>query len=160
MIDPRTGRMAGSAMPESASPVEEWYFTSQPPLPAAAEDYDANGHVVLDERYAAWLKDNVAASETFVLGGEGKKEAVIRPLILVPADGATYFVDPELPGSGRRLNVKTNLPGEVAWECDSLSVHREGTGWWLDLKPGQHVLRLREPSSGREAESRFVVKSL
>jgi hypothetical protein len=71
-----------------------------------------------------------------------------QPLrVLAPRDGATYFLDPELPSGGKRLRVATTLPGTALWTSPTLTIEPTTPEPTVLLTPGTHQLTATDPRS-------------
>ena len=82
------------------------------------------------------------------------------PRILVPADGSRLALDPELPGGGRRLKLRSNLPAGAVWSSPTLTVVQYGEEASVLLEPGAHVITVRHPELNLEQRSSITVREL
>ncbi len=155
-IDPRTGKRLTAQSPNARLSRTEKLTAAQLPGIARAADYDAQGRALLAPEYAAWaastdnwLGDLVACAPA------ANPTAVLR--LLQPADGAVYHLDPDLPGGGRLLTLRSSQDGhpDLAWQCETLALERQNGGWIARLVPGEHVLVLR--CGGGEVRARLTV---
>lgn len=126
---------------------------------ASPADYDAVGRAYLDSRYTEWFTSpSCTVGNTFCLlprawSGEA-------PRILVPADGSRLALDPELPGGGRRLKLRSNLPAGAVWSSPTLTVVQYGEEASVLLEPGAHVITVRHPELNLEQRSSITVREL
>ncbi|MFD0895499.1 transglycosylase domain-containing protein [Luteolibacter ambystomatis] len=157
-VDERTGKALPHAW-GTIVPRSELCLTDRQPLPAAAEDYDAEGHVVLDAMYQEWFKstDNRRRNE-LALAAERPAQEPLK--ILAPLDGITCLLDPELPSGGKRLRVATNLPGTAVWSSPTLAVEAAAPEAAVVLQPGTHVLIATDPRDGTQRSVTIKVKKL
>ena len=129
------------------------------PLPSRDTDYDSSKRVLLDNRYAEWFEQE-ADKARFVLRKTNEPETLKLPLrILSPSREAEYLLDPDLPGSGRKLHLNTDFPGEFSWRSDTLTITHKDGQYTAILAPGKHTVTLRDPS-GREVSRMFTVREL
>ena len=158
-IDSRTGKRAEGLDLPQAHVREEWASPETMPQPASPADYDAVGRAYLDSRYTEWFTSpSCTVGNTFCLlprawSGEA-------PRILVPADGSRLALDPELPGGGRRLKLRSNLPAGAVWSSPTLTVVQYGEEASVLLEPGAHVITVRHPELNLEQRSSITVREL
>jgi penicillin-binding protein 1C len=154
-VHPITGRLVETT---PADAVLEKFLAKNQPAAATAQDYDAEGRVVLSAEYAEWAKsgDNWLAGQVTV--AEALPTTVVR--VVSPLPGATYFLDPDLPDGGRWLPLKAEGPPGLVWESDSLSFRQEGARTSACLVEGRHRLTVRHPVTRGQAETWIVVRSL
>ncbi|MGC4014399.1 MAG: penicillin-binding protein 1C [Luteolibacter sp.] len=157
-VDARTGRALPNAW-GNIEPRMEPCLTDKQPLPAAAEDYDEQGHVVLDATYQEWFKsqDNHRRNE-LTLAAERPAQEPLK--ILAPLDGITCLLDPELPSGGKRLRVASNLPGTAIWSSPTLAIEPAAPEAAVVLQPGTHVLTATDPRDGSQRSVTIKVKKL
>jgi penicillin-binding protein 1C len=143
-IDCRTGRLpAPGARPQW---VREEFFTS-PPAPSLPDELTAGGLARLDEAtWGAWFRSAAnERSSAFAIAEPG----TTLPRILSPGNGTLCRLDPELPGGGRTLVLKTDLASaDAAWTSDTLLIN----GGTAQLVPGEHHLRLTNHRTGASSE--------
>ena len=158
-IDSRTGKRAEGLDLPQAHVREEWASPETMPQPASPADYDAAGRAYLDSRYTEWFTSpSCTVGNTFCLlprawSGEA-------PRILVPADGSRLALDPELPGGGRRLKLRSNLPAGAVWSSPTLTVVQYGEEASVLLEPGAHIITVRHPELNLEQRSSITVREL
>lgn len=155
-VDRRTGhRFLTQVADNTPYRKTEVCLGSHLPLPVSASDYDPGGRALISLEYDEWFhsEDNVQGHAFALAGFTPPAQEHIQ--IITPLAGATYYLDPELPGQSATLKLVSNL-GSGQWTSDSLKI--EGVS--LQLIPGDHVVRLRHPDSGQEVECRFKVESL
>lgn len=158
-IDARTGKRAGALPLPQAHVREEWVSSETMPQEASAADYDAAGRACLDSRYTEWFTSPActAADAYYLLPAAWSGEA---PRILVPADGSRLVLDPELPGAGRRLQLRSNLPSGAVWSSPTLTIVQDGDEASALLEPGAHVITVRHPELKLEQRATFTVREL
>lgn len=126
------------------------------PLPVTGKDYDDDGRALVSMEFAEWFasEDNVKR-HLFSLA-DSAPPAVRFPLkIITPMAGATYYLDPELPGQATSLKLLSNLDS-ATWTSETLRIENGSA----QLVPGQHTVRVRHPETGEELICRFRVESL
>ena len=74
---------------------------------------------------------------------------------LTPLPGATYYLDPELPGNTGQLKLGANLKN-VIWASNSLKI----SGEQVTLTPGIHQLKLTHPETRQTILCEFTVEEL
>lgn len=95
------------------------------PQPASPADYDAVGRAYLDSRYTEWFTSPSCTVGEYLLPASAGVVGE-APRILVPADGSRLALDPELPGGGRWLKLRSNLPAGAVWSSPTLTVVQYG----------------------------------
>lgn len=143
-IDSRTGRLPAPAV----SP--QWLrheFFSAAPAPALLDGLTASGQVRLDEAtWGAWFRS--AANERTAAFSLAEPTGIL-PRILSPKNGTLCRLDPELPGGGGTLVLKTDLAStDAGWSSETLSVSHG----IARLVPGEHRLRLTDHRTGASSE--------
>lgn len=163
-IDPRTGRrVVGGAGFRPRQTVREWCHRDRLPPPARAEDYDGAERVRLEATYAAWLAgEGRSFADRFVVDAAPAAEPRLR--IVSPLPGTVAYLDPDLPGGGRRFPLKAESDGvaEVRWSSETLKIESEtATGRaWLILEPGSHEIVATDPRSGLRTAATIAVEAL
>lgn len=158
-IDARTGKRAGTLKLPVACLREEWACAAFLPAEASPADYDAAGRAYLDSRYTEWYTGpSCTAADAYCLlpdawSGES-------PRILVPADGSRLALDPEMPGAGRKLALRSNLPTGAVWSSPTLEIVQYGDEAHALLEPGWHVITVRHPELNLEQRSTITVREL
>ena len=129
---------------------------NQLPLASQPKDFDTAGRVLLDIRYAGWMAKE-GDKNRFALAVQDTKLVIASaPLrILSPSREARYLLDPDLPGQGKMLELKTDFPGKATWTCPTLKI-TEGTAI---LIPGEHEITLTD-ATGRAASRTILVEQL
>lgn len=152
----KVDRRNGLRCEDGPHAVDEWAWSASLPRKADAADYGSRGRALLDSRYRAWYEsESNRLSALYELrpqrwGGE-------PPRIIVPPAQSTMAIDPELPGSGRIVRLRSNLPDGVRWQCDTLKVVDDHGHPAVELEPGLHTIRATHPQEGLSAESTFRV---
>lgn len=158
-IDSRTGKRAGTLPLPAAYVREEWTSRERMPAEASPADYDASGRAYLDSRYTEWFTGpSCTAADAYCLLPDSWSGE--PPRILVPADGSRLALDPELPGGGRRLKLRSNLPTGAVWSCPTLSIRQYGDEAHALLEPGTHVISVCHPELNLEQRSVITVREL
>lgn len=158
-IDARTGRREGTLPLPRAHVREEWASPETMPQEASAGDYDAEGRACLDSRYTEWFTSpSCTAGDSYCLLPEAWSGEA--PRILVPADGSRLVLDPEMPGAGRRLKLRSNLPAGAVWSCPTLTIMQYGDEASALLEPGVHVITVRHPELKLEQRAAVTVREL
>ncbi|MEN8782808.1 MAG: hypothetical protein ABF379_00450, partial [Akkermansiaceae bacterium] len=110
---------------------------------------------LLSLAYANWYQsDDNVKSHAFALS-DSRPVATLNLKFLTPLPGATYYLDPELPGTTDQLTLIANLP-EVTWTSDTLSI----AGGQATLTPGTHRLQLTHPETKQTISCEFKVEEL
>jgi penicillin-binding protein 1C len=133
----------------------EYCRSNHLPLAVSPSDYDSQNRVLLTSEYQEWYDspDNVK-SHAFALTD-------LKPLTrlalksLAPLPDATYFLDPELPGSTNQLKLAANLR-EVTWTSPTLKI----TNNTATLTPGIHQITLTHSSSEQTITCQIKVEEL
>ena len=114
------------------------------------------GRAVLDSRYAEWYAQTQPL-RLFALDPAAKGDRA--PSILIPANGATVLLDPNLPANGSMVELKSTLPAATtSWRCDSLRIIREGNAWYAVATPGTHTIHATDSANGLHAQSTINVR--
>lgn len=130
------------------------------PLPSQPVDYSRDGKILLDARYSDWLASK-GDQARFCLTDESNPPIYQNtPLrILSPSREAKYLLDPDLPGHGRQLPLKTDFPGEAIWSSPTLNITNANGKCTATLIPGLHRIDLTD-SSGRQTSRSIDVEDL
>lgn len=133
---------------------------NQLPTNSQPEDFDSRGRVLLDIRYAQWMAGE-GDHQRFALVRAGDRPAAsLAPLhILSPSRDARYLLDPDLPGQGRRLELKTDFPGAVTWSSPTLEITTSGRTSTATLTAGEHQITLKD-EHGRSTSQTIIVEQL
>lgn len=155
-IDARTGHFF-PADPPPSTPYRKQEFCRHDHLPLAVSpvDYDEERRALLTSEYHEWFHstDN-AKSHAFALTTT-KPTTQLTLKSLTPIPGATYYLDPEIPGPTNQLKLAANLPG-VQWSSDSLTINDDRA----ILTPGVHRVSLIHPESEQSMSCEFKVEEL
>jgi len=143
-IDSRTGHRPAPGAPAQWLR-DEFFITA--PTAAMPGELTPSGLVKLEEStWGPWFRS--PANERAAAFTLAEPVAASRH-ILSPRDGILCRLDPELPGGGRTLILKTDLlPGNARWASDTLSIHDNVA----QLQPGQHRLQLTDLRTGATSE--------
>lgn len=158
-IDGRTGKRAGSMHIAPACIREEWVSLENMPGEASPADYATDGKVYLDSRYTEWFTgpSRMEANDYCLLPDYWSGEP---PRILVPRNDSRLALDPEMPGGGRVLKLRSNLPTGAVWSSPTLKVVQYGDEAHALLEPGTHVISVRHPELKLEQNSMVTVREL
>ncbi len=155
-IDPRTGKRLSAQSPAVRLQRTEKLTPAQLPAVASAADYDAQGRALLPPEYRAWTAsaDNWLG-DLVACASPGEPVAALR--LLQPADGAVYHLDPDLPGGGRVLRLRSNRDPDPAlrWHSATLELEQSNGAWTARLAPGEHLITLSH--GGQEISARLIV---
>jgi penicillin-binding protein 1C len=156
-IDPRTGKQFTKP---NGHTISLTLPANNTPLPAQKEDYDERGRVKLDARYYTWLETEGDKAQFIIAQNTSQFSSTSKPLhILSPSREATYFLDPDLPGNGEQLRLKTDYLGEITWSSPTLTIITEGSNSTATLTPGNHIIILSD-TTGRKTSRSINVKEL
>ncbi len=150
-VDARTGRLRTG---EGAT--RELILETNPPLPAHAADYDAEGRALLPEIYASWLER--APESTRRQLAIRKAETPESFQITSPLPGMVIFLDPDLVHGGRILRLTTNLATRVRWFSETLEI--DDSEQTAILSPGEHYLTAEDPITGLRQMVAFRVEEI
>lgn len=130
------------------------------PLSSTADDFDQTGKILLDNRYSDWLASH-GDQARFGLADESNPQTHQNtPLrILSPSREAKYLLDPDLPGHGRQLPLKTDFPGTATWSSPTLEITTTNGLSTAILTPGTHLINLTD-SAGRQTSRSIDVEEL
>jgi penicillin-binding protein 1C len=154
VIDIRTGKqLAGGIHPAFA--LKEWLPPSVSIPLASPSDYDSQGRAKLPPIYRDWFDSvqNMRGNE-LVMDAESENTVPLR--ILSPRDNTALLLDPEIPGNNSELRLVANLPGFVAWSCETLEIE----GDVARLVPGTHTLIATDTRDGTAQAVTVTVKKL
>lgn len=129
------------------------------PPPATRADYDDAGRALLPPLYTAWFdsRHNLRRGELAL----DPSPTLLEPLrIILPADGATLLLDPEIPSGSDQLRPVTNLPGVARWTSPTLRIEPATPEPVIHLTPGTHTLNATDPRTGTCLTLTLKVKSL
>ena len=155
-VDERTGHHF-PIPPESSTPWHKKELCPREylPLPVSSQDYDPQNRALLSRQFAEWFQsaDNVK-SHAFAL--TDSKPVTRQSLqFLTPLPGATYYLDPELPGTTNQLQLTSNLP-DVTWSSETLTIKNDKA----TLIPGTHQIHLSHSKSKQNITCKIRVEEL
>lgn len=156
-IDPRNGKRLDAGSPPARVSREELFVAGTLPPPTGAGDYDADGRAVLPPEFGRWIALGENWLTGLVIAGT-KSNTNTPPHILSPADGSVFFLDPDLPGRGARLLLRTEGGSGVRWTSQSLAVTEENGSAYLRLTAGQHEVCAEDAVTGAQARVRIEVR--
>ena len=130
------------------------------PLTSQKKDFDEMGRVLLDIRYSEWVSKE-GDSNRFALNVDNTHlvttQAALK--ILSPSREARYLLDPDLPGKGKLLLLKTDFPGEATWTSPTLKIIVDEVAHTAILTPGEHTIILQD-NHGRSTSRTILVEQL
>jgi penicillin-binding protein 1C len=147
-----TGKQVASLHPEA---VREKFLAGHLPPRESADDYDEAGRVRLGPEYRGWSEsaENMLVARTSCTANDDAFELVS------PRPGTTFLIDPDVP-STRRVAVQAKGTGEAIWESQSLRFDTRSGRTFAVITEGEHRLLVRDPATGKSAETWIRVKSL
>jgi penicillin-binding protein 1C len=153
-VHPLTGHLVSADHPQA---VRELFISTKIPAAESSSDYDSSGRVLFGPEYAHWFSsgDNWLGN-TVAIGGANSSD--LR--LVSPQPGTIFFIDPDLPSSGRHVRLEALGPATLIWQSDSLEVLVDAKGPYTLLKEGKHRLTVRHPSTGHRKETWIDVKTL
>lgn len=155
-IDERTGHRHPVAPPANTP----WHRTdycsiSHLPLPVSPSDYDQKNRALLSSEYNEWFESpENSKSHAFALNNL-KPISNLTLRSLTPLPGATYYLDPELPGSTNQLKLTASLE-DVTWSSTTLEIKNNT----VTLRPGQHEIVLTHKGSEQTFTCEIKVEEL
>ena len=129
---------AGALRPNSAQPSS---LPASHPAPRAP--------VRLDNEYREWFAsgDNWFGNRVVVAPAQ-------TPLrVIFPLPGTTLYLDPDLPGLGRRIYLRAEGPETLEWNSETLRVDQHGSHQIALLTEGRHQITVRDPHTGVQAQT-------
>ncbi len=158
-IDPRTGNLTGDAALRHTRPARELALDDHLPPSASAADTDADGRALLDASYAEWFAtpDNRRRHQ-LALASAAESTTPLR--VIVPAEGATFLLDPDIPAGSNRLRPVTNLPGTAVWSSPTLEITPGDPEPVIRLTPGTHKLTATDRRTGIAITRTIRVRNL
>lgn len=157
-VDPMTGRPVSNAAPENRTRVMEKFRREVLPPPAEKKPpYDRAGRLVLPPEYAAWLAgpDNWLGKAAVAEPPSAMAQADWR--ITSPLPGTTILLDPDIPGGGRSLPLRSSGGiSDMEWSSASLEIRKD----IALLVPGRHEIMARDPATGRAFSTWIRVRKL
>jgi len=137
----------------------EWFLQGALPPPASAADYDPDGRTLLPATYQAWWEseDNRLRDVAAIVPQERQGFRITSPM-----NETRAFIDPDLPGAGRKFALKIEGSGRetIEWRCQSLEILEEKGRSWILLQPGRHVVEAIDRASGWKQSASFSVEEL
>lgn len=155
-VNPLTGHQPAPGTTGEV-PVPDWFIAANPPPKATPGDYAPDGRILLPAIYAAWYEGaNPAIRAAMTVEPQGN-----RPLrILTPLSGSTYFLDPDLPGQGRWLRLRSEGPPGRRWHSTTLKFRGAEPDPECELAAGRHELVLESPGTEDRRRTTILVKQL
>ena len=105
--------------------------------------------VRLDNEYREWFAsgDNWFGNRVVVAPAQ-------TPLrVIFPLPGTTLYLDPDLPGLGRRIYLRAEGPETLEWNSETLRVDQHGSHQIALLTEGRHQITVRDPRTGLQAQT-------
>ena len=151
-VHPLTGKLLAQTRPDAV--LEQFQQGRLPPM-ESPDDYDATGRTKLGTEYLTWSQsaENALAFRVSV------NPDVPALRLVSPLPGTTFLVDPDLPSS-QRVPLEAVGAAQLAWVSDSLVVKEHEGRFFALATEGRHQLTVRDPATGRSAETWFRVKAL
>lgn len=118
-------------------------------------DYDTQGRVVLGEEYREWLAGPQNGLGNLAATSEAGTNAV---LILSPAPGTVYYIDPDLPREAQRIVLETNASEKTEWSSETLAIEQGDGRTTALLREGRHEIRAR--AGGHATATWVTINSL
>jgi penicillin-binding protein 1C len=148
-IHPITGKQFDAFLDPERVSVREKFIANHLPAVTAIEDFDVSGKIRLPAEYAPWLAtgDNWLAGRAVVAG----RMADLR--IVFPLPGTTFYLDPDLPDSGRRIHLQAEGGAMAEWRSGTLSFAQDRGQTFALLDKGRHQLTVRDLQSGVERKT-------
>lgn len=125
------------------------------PLPVSKQDYHSDQRALLSLDYAEWYQSEDNVKEHAFTLSDSCPPATLNLQFLTPLPGATYYLDPEIPGTTDQLKLAANLSG-VTWTSDTLNINGEQA----TLTPGTHRLHLTHSETKQSISCEFKVEAL
>ncbi|MBI5388025.1 MAG: transglycosylase domain-containing protein [Verrucomicrobia bacterium] len=142
--------------PQALNSVIEKFLAHALPGTESPDDYDSAGRVRLAAEYRDWLASGANWLGTAAVAVE--PAPTLR--IVSPLPGTVFYLDPDLPDSGRRIRLRAEGRGELRWESDSVDCRVELGAAVARLSKGRHRLVVQEPATGARRETWIEVKQL
>lgn len=158
-VDPVTGQPPPHIFLRKRPLTAEWFRRTNLPAIADTSHYDSFGRPLLPQEYASWLggADDWLGS-TVALGDSvsGDQFRVVSPL-----PGTTIYLDPDLPNSGSRFPLETNLGvADVDWSSPTAVVNTSSSQPYAILTEGRHRFEAEEKRTGNVVRTWVVVRGL
>ena len=151
-VHPLTGKLVAAGRTDAVR--EKFQRDHLPPMESAA-DYDEAGRARLGPEYRTWIEsgaNSLAARASCAVEDGGLR-------LVSPLPGTTFLVDPDLPSSCR-VPVQASGAASAVWESQSLTFRQSQGRTYAIATEGEHRLIVRDPATGRQAETWIRVKSL
>lgn len=134
---------------DALAPVREKFLASALPPLASPADYDAAGRVILGAEYREWL----AGADNWLAGRAVAQRTGTALRITFPLPGTTFYLDPDLPGEGRRVTLRAEGAGALAWHSETLPFAQENGRQLALLTEGHHEISVYDPATGARAQT-------
>lgn len=156
-VHTQTGKQLGSASEHS---IRLTLPVDNTPLPEQESDYSPDGKIKLDSRYEKWLAEDGDKARFCLSDSLSPTAPLNTPLrILSPSREAKYLLDPDLPGNGQQLRLKTDFPGSATWSSSTLKITTRNGESTATLTPGVHKITLTD-TNGRQTSRSIKVEDL
>ena len=156
LIHPVTGKLVADA--QGREFILEKFIRGVLPPNETLSDYDPDGPIRLPSDYGPWLAsaDNWLANRAVVDSSSVQSGSRIAS----PLAGSTWFLNPDLPSTSRRIPLKCSHPGENRWSSDSLEIETEANRAYAVMKEGRHQIFLHDTKTAGRTKTWIVVKEL
>jgi penicillin-binding protein 1C len=138
--------------------IQEKFLANNLPEMESSTDYDAQGRVRLASEYETWLAggNNWLAGQA--VADQETTNSVLR--LLFPLPGTVLYLDPDLPGNGKKLVLKAQGKGFIHWNSPTLRCEVQNGQAIAWLKEGRHELTASDSSTGGQTNTWVTVKGL
>ncbi len=159
-IDRRNGKSVPAALGNPHIVRDLAPAATLPPV-ALSADYTEDGRAVLDASYASWFASSHNNRRHELALAPQPADPDKEPLrVIVPAQGSTLLLDPDIPSGSDQMRPVTNLPGTARWSSATLRIEPALPEPIIHLIPGTHTVTATDPRTGHRQEITLHVKSL
>ena len=137
--------------------LEKFFAEAWPPVESPT-DYDSAGRVRLLPKYRTWLAtgDNWVGAAAAVQSSDPSQ--TLR--LVSPLAGTIFFLDPDLPSTGRAIPLRADGGSGLRWESATLECRAGPAGPVAVMREGRHQLSVISDETGQRAETWVIVKGL
>jgi penicillin-binding protein 1C len=151
-IHPLTGKLLADG---DARGVREKFVADRLPDSESPADYDLAGNVRLSAEYDDWFRSAENSFRDRAVLAQANDELRITS----PLPGSVYLVDPDVP-STIKIPLIASGAHRVEWQSESLACRSETEGDFALAAEGEHCIVVRDPVTGRQAETRIRIRFL